>query len=49
MNVALSFLSDAEEADPYEVTAALLQVQNQLEASYQVAAMLSNLSLVKFL
>jgi flagellin-like hook-associated protein FlgL len=48
-NVAQSFLSDAEEADPYEVTAALLQIQNQLEASYQVASILSNLSLVKFL
>lgn len=48
-NIALTFLSDIEQADPYEVSAQLLQIQTQLDASYQVTSMLANLSLVNYL
>jgi flagellin-like hook-associated protein FlgL len=42
-------VEDIENADVYEVSAQLLQLQTQLEASYQVTANLSKLSLVNFI
>jgi flagellar hook-associated protein 3 FlgL len=43
------FLADIETADIDNVAAKLLSMQTQLQASYQVTSMLSNLSLVNFL
>ncbi len=48
-NVALSFQAEIEQVDVYEVSAQLLQLQTQLEASYRVTSILANLSLVNFL
>lgn len=42
-------LSGIERADPQESAAALLSLQTRLQASYQVTAMLSRLSLVNYL
>lgn len=48
-NVALTFQAEIEQVDVYEVTAQLLQLETQLEASYRVTSILANLSLVNFL
>ncbi len=48
-NVALTFQADIEQADPYEVSAQLLQVQVQLDASYQATSLLARLTLVNYL
>ncbi len=46
---AQDFLGEVENADTNEVAVMLLQLQTQLQASYQVTAMLSQLSLAKML
>ena len=48
-NVAQTFLADIEQADPYEVSAQLLQLQVRLDASYQATAVLAKLTLVNYL
>ncbi|MGI9414934.1 MAG: flagellar biosynthesis protein FlgL [Hyphomicrobiales bacterium] len=47
--ISLDLLQGAEQVDNYEVSAKLLQLQTQLQASYQTTALVSNLSLVNFL
>ncbi len=47
--VLADFLADAEDADVYEVSAQILQLQTQLEASYRTTSILARLSLVNFL
>ncbi|MBX3492000.1 MAG: flagellar biosynthesis protein FlgL [Parvibaculum sp.] len=49
MSVANGILGDIQNADPYEVGVKLTTLQTQLEASYQVTAMLSRMSLVNYL
>ncbi|MCP4933574.1 MAG: flagellar biosynthesis protein FlgL [bacterium] len=48
-NMVTTFLSEIETADINEAAVNLLSLQTQLQASYQVTSMLSNLSLVNFL
>ena len=48
-NMATNFLAEIETADINEAAAKLLTMQTQLQASYQVTAMLSKLSLANFL
>ncbi len=48
-NLATTFLAEIETADINESAVKLLALQTQLQASYQVTSMLSNLSLVNFL
>ena len=49
MATANEILGDIQNADPYEVGVKLTTLQTQLEASYQVTAMLSRMSLVNYL
>ena len=49
MASANELLGDIQQADPYEVGVKLTTLQTQLQASYQVTAMLSQMSLVNFL
>jgi flagellin-like hook-associated protein FlgL len=49
MATANELLGDIQNADPYEVGVKLTTLQTQLEASYQVTAMLSRMSLVNYL
>jgi flagellar hook-associated protein 3 FlgL len=49
MASANELLGDIQNADPYEVGVKLTTLQTQLQASYQVTAMLSKLSLVNFI
>ena len=42
-------MGDIQNADPYGVGGKLTTLQTQLQASYQVTAMLSQMSLVNFL
>ena len=43
------FVEESENADAYEISAQILSLQNRIEASLQVTASLSRLSLVNFL
>lgn len=47
--VLADFQANVEHADVYEVSAQILALQTQLEASYRTSAILSQLSLVNFL
>ena len=49
MASANELLGNIQNADPYEVGVKLTTLQTQLQASYQVTAMLSRLSLVNFI
>lgn len=49
MATANEILGDIQQADPYEVGVKLTTLQTQLQASYQVTSMLSQLSLVNFM
>ncbi len=49
MASANELMGDIQNADPYEVGVKLTTLQTQLQASYQVTAMLSQMSLVNFL
>lgn len=49
MASANEMLGDIQNADPYEVGVKLTTLQTQLQASYQVTAMLSKMSLVNFI
>jgi flagellin-like hook-associated protein FlgL len=49
MATANEILGDIQNADPYEVGVKLNTLETQLQASYQVTAMLSQLSLVNFI
>lgn len=49
MTSANELMGDIQNADPYEVGVKLTTLQTQLQASYQVTAMLSQMSLVNFL
>ncbi|MEP2830614.1 flagellin [Parvibaculum sp.] len=49
MATANEILGDIQNADPYEVGVKLTTLETQLQASYQVTAMLSQLSLVNFI
>lgn len=49
MATANEILGDIQNADPYEVGVKLTTLQTQLQASYQVTAMLSQLSLVNYI
>jgi len=42
-------LGDIENADSFEVSAQILQLQTRLEASFEVSSRLSQLSLLQFL
>jgi flagellin-like hook-associated protein FlgL len=44
-----NLISDTEGIDQNQVASQILQLQTNLQASYQTTAMLSQLSLVKFL
>ena len=44
-----SLMGDIQNADPYEVGVKLNTLITQLQASYQVTAMLSQMSLVNFI
>lgn len=49
MASANELMGDIQQADPYEVGVKLTTLQTQLQASYQVTAMLSQMSLVNFI
>ncbi|HCX68832.1 MAG TPA: hypothetical protein DHK64_15220, partial [Rhodobiaceae bacterium] len=49
MATANEILGDIQNADPYEVGVKLNTLETQLQASYQVTAMLSQLSLVNYI
>ena len=49
MATANEILGDIQNADAYEVGVKLTTLQTQLQASYQVTAMLSELSLVNYM
>ncbi len=49
MATANELLGDIQNADPYEVGVKLTTLQTQLQASYQVTAMLSKMSLVNYI
>ncbi len=48
-NLLDSLVSEIEDADMYEVSAKILQLQTRLEASYQTTSVLARISLVNFL
>ena len=47
--ISLDLLQGSEQVNDFEVSAKLLQLQTQLQASFQTTALVSGLSLVNFL